>query len=288
MRILVSGTRGFLAPIVADHLEAHGHEVKRFDVMDPDSNGAGDVYTHALGCDAICHLGGWGDVYRCAEDPAGAFDANVGGTAHVVRAAKDHGCRLIHCGTWEQYGATGLTCGVLTETEPCRPIAPGPGSKLAYAASKHAAELCALANDVDSVSLRLGSAYGPGMRPNAVIPKWIALASKGKPIQVQGKGDQFRQWTHASDVAAAFRLACEGDAKGFRVFNVVADEVTTIAEMADTIASHYGVEVVHTEARAGDVPSARVSSELIQGVLGWKPTVSFKDGLAGMFTEGAA
>ncbi len=282
MKILVTGTRGFLAPIVADHLKAHGHEVRRFDVMDNDSNGPGDVYSHAVDSDAICHLGGWGDVYRCEEDPAGAFEANVGGTAHVVRACKDHGCKLVMASTWEVHGRVGLTRDTLQETDPCDP-------RGAYNASKYAAELCALNSGLSgAVALRLGSAYGPGMRPNAVIPKWIELASKGESIQVQGKGDQFRQWTHASDVAQAFRLACENDTRGFRVFNVVDEEVTTIADMAKTIAAQYGVEAVHTPARAGDVPSARVSSQLIRNVLGWKPAVSFKDGLAGMIEGKAA
>src|SRR5207249_11324604 len=71
--------------------------------------------------------------------------------------------------------------------------------------------------------LRLGTAYGSRMRQNAVIPSFVRTAIKGGPLTIRGDGEQFRQFTHVSDIAKAFELALAKGNPG-PAYNIVASE----------------------------------------------------------------
>jgi len=116
------------------------------------------------------------------------------------------------------------------------------------------------------------------MRNTAVIPSFIARAARKEPIEIHGTGDQFRQFTHASDIAKAFYLAIVANNPS-RVYNVVSPERVTIIQLATAIASRFGVRLEFRKPRPHDAPSVAVSSRLIEQELGWKAEVQFKDGL---------
>ena len=73
------------------------------------------------------------------------------------------------------------------------------------------------------MALRLGTAYGSGLRPNSVFRIFIDRARRGKPLTIQGDGMQSRQFTHTSDIARAFELAAHSRASGIAL-NVTAPE----------------------------------------------------------------
>jgi UDP-glucose 4-epimerase len=132
--------------------------------------------------------------------------------------------------------------------------------------------------DVPTVSLRLGTAYGTGMRPNAVIPVFVGKAAREEPITISGSGRQGRQFTHASDIGAAFVLALESDVRG-EVFNIVGDEAVSIRDLAEAVVRRLPTQITYGEARVGDVPSAAVSNQRAREVFGWQPTTAFERGL---------
>src|SRR5207248_1589939 len=125
------------------------------------------------------------------------------------------------------------------ERHPCAPTHP-------YSISKLAGDLATQSINsklsLSGVVLRLGTAYGPRMRTTAVIPSFIGRAARGEPIAIHGKGDQFRQFTHASDIARAFYLATVASRPG-RVYNVVSPEKVTVLQLAQAVASHFGVRL---------------------------------------------
>jgi UDP-glucose 4-epimerase len=131
---------------------------------------------------------------------------------------------------------------------------------------------------VPTVSLRLGTAYGPGLRPNSVFRIFIERARRGEPITIQGDGAQSRQFTHATDIARAFALAARSQVHEVAL-NTVSDRSVSIKELAELVVSRFSTELVFAPARPGDVPSAVVSSERAHEVLGWRAAVSFDDGL---------
>jgi UDP-glucose 4-epimerase len=283
MRVIVTGGAGFLGSHVADVLNEHGHEVtvvdsaetRRHRYMRADLLDLRSLESAFRGSDAICHLAAIGDVYLAGDKPALAAQTNVTGSANVCEAALLAGVRSVICAsTWEVYGAPQYQ--PIDEKHPTNPDHP-------YNITKLGGERLALAyghlrQGLRVAALRLGTAYGTRMRPNSVFSIFVQRAMRGEPITIQGTGQQGRQFTHARDIGLAFALAIEKAPNG-SVYNTVAEENVTIAQLAGYIAARIPTPIEHAAARKADVPSALVSSALIKKELGWQPQVRFRDGL---------
>lgn len=289
VRALVTGDAGFLGRHVADHLTRQGWEVTGFDLttradadyrsIQGDLTEADDVVAAARGHDVICHIGAIGDVYLAGERPELAAAVNGAGSANVAVAAREHGSKVVYASTWEVYGQPEYQ--PIDEDHPCDPDHP-------YSITKLAGERLLLAadalHDVPVLSLRLGTAYGTGLRPNSVFRIFIDRARRGEPITIQGDGSQSRQFTHTSDIARAFALACESDLRG-RALNVVAPESRSIKELMEIVVDRYPTEVTFEPARAGDVPPALVAADAAREHLGWEAETGFEDGMEELLQE---
>jgi UDP-glucose 4-epimerase len=283
MKVLVTGAAGFLGSHVAKRLRDEGWAVRSFDTQPVTIPGVesltGDLLDQdaveraTTGIDVVCHIAAIGDVYLAADRPELAAAVNVTGTSHIARAAARNGSRVVYASTWEVYGEPEYE--PLDEDHPCRPDHPYNITKLAGEQMLMAA--CRL-NGLSGLALRLGTAFGSGLRPNSVFRIFIDRARQGEPITIAGDGLQGRQFTHASDIAEAFRLAALSGASGIAL-NTVAPETTTIKELAERVVHRYPTDLTFGPARPGDVPPARVSAERIRQVLGWEPMTSFEAGL---------
>ncbi|HJQ91912.1 MAG TPA: NAD-dependent epimerase/dehydratase family protein [Acidimicrobiia bacterium] len=283
MRVVVTGAAGFLGRHVARRFRDQGWDVKGFDVTWFDEPGVGfvqgdltdanSVRTALEGCDVVAHIGAVGDVYLADRQPALAAEVNVVGTANVVEAALVHDARVIYASTWEVYGEP--VSEPINEDHPTMPDHP-------YSITKLAGESLLLSaarlRGLSGLALRLGTAFGSGLRPNSVFRIFLDKARGGEPITIQGDGSQGRQFTHASDIARAFELAAESDVTG-DAFNVVAPETVTIKELAEEIVARYPTDVSFGPKRLGDVPPALVSADRAARVLGWHADMTFSRGL---------
>ena len=107
---------------------------------------------------------------------------------------------------------------------------------------------------------------------------FIDRARRGEPITVQGDGSQGRQFTHVADIGRAFVLAARSDVHGM-VLNTVAPDMISIKELADLVVEKIPTDLTFGDPRPGDVPSARVSADRIEKVLGWSAEVPFDQGM---------
>ena len=283
MNVLVTGAGGFVAPHVANAFRDAGHTVRTTDArpvpFDPgsitaDFTNADKAAELMVGIDVVCHLGGVGDVYLALDQPEEAALANVVGTANLLKAAKNNGvARFIYTSTWEVYGEPEYQ--PLDEKHRCEPDHP-------YGITKLAGERIAMSYDAlkeqPVVALRLGTAYGTGMRPNSVFSIFINKARRTEPLTVQGSGAQARQFTHVSDIATAFVLAADSDVRG-EVINIVAEESISIRQLAEMIAAEIPTTIEQVPARTGDVASAVVNSQKAEKLLGWRAKMTFRSGL---------
>jgi UDP-glucose 4-epimerase len=285
MKVLVTGGAGFLGSHVVDALATAGHDACVFDVKRPqhgqfsrfilgDLMRLEDVRAAAATVDAICHLGAVGDVYLAFSNPPLAASLNAVGTTHVMEAALQHGLhKVVYASTWEVYGHPHYQ--PMDELHPCGPDHP-------YNITKLAGERLALAydalKDVPVIALRLGTAYGLRMRPNSVFSIFINRAREMQPITIQGTGSQSRQFTHARDIGRAFVAALESSRHN-AVYNITGTELISIRQLAEMVVAVLPAEIVFTEARAGDVPPAQISSKKAEKELGWASQVSFQEGL---------
>jgi len=282
MKVLVTGGAGFVGTHVVNALIAAGHDPYVFDIQEPrygtfvrgDLTRLDDLVAATADVDAVCHLGAVGDVYLAFENPPLAAALNVTGTAHVMEAALRNKLRkVVYASTWEVYGHPQYQ--PLDELHPCAPDHP-------YNITKLAGEHLALSYDalkgVPAVALRLGTSYGPYMRPNSVFSLFINKAKARQPITIQGTGGQSRQFTHARDIGRAFVAALESDAHG-SMYNIAAEEKISIKQLAELVAAELPTDIVYTEARVGDVPPASISSAKARRELGWSSQVPFQEGL---------
>jgi UDP-glucose 4-epimerase len=283
MKVLVTGAAGFVAPHIARAFQQGGHDVYLTDVraggeatsiLAADLTSLEDMLRVTEGIDLVCHLGGVGDVYLALERPDVAASANVVGSATLLEACKRNGVnKLVYASTWEVYGRPQYQ--PIDENHPCNPEHP-------YSITKLAGERLVMAYDnllgFPGVALRIGTAFGEGMRPNSVFSIFIRRAMAGEPITIDGSGEQSRQFTHVSDIAQAFLLAATSDLRG-EALNVVSAQSVSIRELAEWVSEELPTSVTFGDPRPGDVPSARVCSDKAERLLGWKARVDFREGL---------
>lgn len=291
LRVLVTGCSGFLGSYVSEAMVRAGHDVVGVDLNPPsdrtlhfesvDFTSRDQLGPILHNVDSVCHLGGIGDVYLAERDPGLAFRINAHGSLVVHDACVAAGvATLVHASTWEVYGRPIFQ--PMDETHPCNP-------ESAYSISKLAGELCVRmpisGSALRVVVLRLGTAYGQRMRDTAVISKFISLGRQGSSMPVQGTGKQFRQFTHARDIANGFLLATNHP-NSIGIYNLLAQQRTSIIDLAKMISSHFGNSIELKPARGGDPPSVQVSSKRAEQELQWSPKVSLEAGIAELINGG--
>jgi len=288
-RVLVTGSSGFLGPYVTDELTKAGHEVAGFELAQPrlpvasffkgDFTVKPELMPVLRGIDVVCHLGGIGDVYLAEQDPSRAFLVNAFGTKVVCDACVDS-CieKLVYASTWEVYGKP--ISAPIDEEHPCNP-------ESSYSISKLAGELFVRSADdqhgIDTIVLRLGTAYGPSMRKSTVISRFIHQSMTGSPLTINGDGSQFRQFTHAVDMGRAF-VAALRHSPPRQIYNIVSEESVTMLELAHLISKESEERIEFLPSRQHEPASAQVSSMKALKNLHWKQTIRFEDGLKNLIT----
>jgi UDP-glucose 4-epimerase len=127
--------------------------------------------------------------------------------------------------------------------------------------------------------LRYGIPYGPRMREELVIARFVRAAQRGEPITIAGSGDQHRNFVYVEDLAEAHVLAL-GPAAANRTLALEGDTPVTINEIADAVRHLIGpVPVRHVPGRAADYQGTAISNQLAKDVLNWSPTTSLAEGM---------
>jgi nucleoside-diphosphate-sugar epimerase len=117
-----------------------------------------------------------------------------------------------------------------------------------------------------------------------VIPLFFSAARDGHTATIHGDGAQTRDFTYVDNVVEANLLAASGPAERVNgsVVNVGAGGRTSLVELRGMIEEVTGrrVAVSHGPPRPGDVRDSLASLERAEAVLGYRPSVSLREGLA--------
>jgi UDP-glucose 4-epimerase len=233
-----------------------------------------DALAREIGqADVVCCLAGSGDATWCNDNPSEALAANVETSARAVDLAQAlNASRVMIASTWEVYGQDAAP--VATERSRTNPHVP-------YGAIKLAAERFAVAvaatRGMPTVVIRMGSAYGPGMRIEGALSAFVKAGISGVPIRVNG-GDQRRSFTYVSDIADAWVLLAELDVVR-EIYNASAAPSCAIAELARLVATRFDVDIEFSQPKTDEPPSLTISSEALFSDTGWVPRVEIGEGL---------
>jgi UDP-glucose 4-epimerase len=290
MRIAVTGGSGFIGSHVVDRLIDAGHTLFVLDTRPPhrpdvtyrqvDLSDLGGLVQATRDADVVFHLAAVSNVNDAYEHPVGTVRINVTGTVNVFEASRRNnvGRTVLASTVWVYAGAHGD--GPLDEEAPFHL----PSAGHIYTSSKIAGELIAHnyneLYDTPFTILRYGIPFGPRMREQLVIPRFVQMALAGDTITVHGDGSQFRNYVYVEDLADAHVLALSDEAEN-EVFNLEGAEPITIRRVTEAIRDTLGipVSVEFGEVRPGDYAGKEVSAEKVKDVLGWAPTTMFEDGM---------
>src|SRR5947209_1967115 len=132
---------------------------------------------------------------------------------------------------------------------------------------------------LETTVLRFGIPYGPRARPAAVIPSFVNRARSGEALTIAGTGEQQRVFVYVEDLAEGVVRGLRPAAVG-RTYNLAGRETTTIRGLAEIVREEVGgVEIVHTEGRAGDLAGAAVCSKRAEQELDWTASTPLREGV---------
>jgi len=297
---LVTGGAGFIGSHLVERLLEDGHEVivldnlssgrmenlesvknqQRLTVRRVDISNYGEIEPLFRGVDWVFHLAALADIVPSIQHPLKYHRSNVDGTFAVLEAARSAAVgRLVYAASSSCYGIPDEF--PTPETAPIRPMYP-------YALTKYLGEQYVLhwnkVYKLPCVSLRLFNVYGPRSRTTgaygAVFGVFLAQKLAGKPFTVVGEGTQTRDFTFVTDVVDAFVCVAESAIDG-EVLNVGSGNTYSVNHLVSLL----GGDVVHIPKRPGEPDCTFADTRKISQMLGWKPRVSFEDGVQNMLQD---
>ncbi len=312
---LVTGAAGFIGSNLVETLLKLGQKVRGLDnfytgyrrnleelknCVSPGAWGnfefiEGDICVPAVcqsacaGADYVLHQAAMGSVPRSMEDPLTSFDINVGGTMHMLVAAREQRVnRFVYASSSAVYGDhPGLP---KIESQIGNQLSP-------YAATKLADELFAnvfsKCYGLEVIGLRYFNVFGRRQDPNgayaAVIPKWIDSLIRRETVFINGDGQTSRDFCYVANVVQANLLAAaQAPASATaQAYNIALNQRTTLTELyhllQDMLAkadpSIAGQNPVYRDFRAGDVMHSQADISLAGSQLGFAPTHGLREGL---------
>lgn len=286
----MTGGAGFIASHVVDALLARGDEVAVIDDLSTGrrENVAAGATLHevtiadtaavagafaAARPEVVFHLAAQVDVRRSVTDPIYDLAVNVGGTVHVLEAAREARVRhVVFASTGGAiYGETDIV--PTPEDAPERPLAPYGQAKLA--AEGYLRVLGGL-HGMSVTCLRLANVYGPRQDPlgeGGVCAIFCGAAVAGRVVTIFGAGEQTRDFVYVGDVVDACLRAAEGAT--FGPFNVGTGVETSVNELAERL----GLSAEHAPPRAGEVERSCLDATRAARELGWTAATGLAAGL---------
>jgi nucleoside-diphosphate-sugar epimerase len=299
LKILVTGSAGYLGSLVCQFLLQAGHQVRGldrlmyggrpllhlfaqdgFEFVKADVRDEAQVTAALQGVDAVVHLAAIVGDPACAQDEAAARSVNLAASVALVDAAVEMGVgRFVFASTCSNYGRMPDVSLLATEDQALSPVS-------LYAETKVAVEnhLGETDGSMAWTVLRLATLYGlsPRMRFDLTVNQFVMEAiTLGKLVVF---GEQFwRPYVHVRDAARAVACVLESPtaAVSRAVFNVGdTNENYRKIDLVKIIEERLGSIEVQYVHRDEDPRDYRVSFERVRSTLGYHVTRRVPDGVA--------
>lgn len=307
LNVLVTGADGFIGSHLVEHLFALGANVTALCFHHGrDGRGwldavptavrrdlrviRGDVRDHALvhrvlaDQDTVFHLAALVSVRQSHAAAQSFIETNVLGTLNVLEAARDFRVRrIVHTSTGDVYGPgkSGLPVG---ENSPLRPQSPYEASKIA---ADMLVEAYARSYGLPAVTLRPFETFGPRQSDWALVPS-IIRQFVDPSVQTIDAGDpaEARDLTFVTDVVTAFLAVAVADQVDYgRAYNAGSGTARSVREILELVRPIIGTEKPLSSntwpaAVAAPPASPIADTASFELLTGWRPLVSFEEGVA--------
>jgi len=305
--VLVTGGAGFIGSHLVERLLSEGKRVVAIDDLStgsrenlalPLSNGNFELIPSKISqcseldalvkdAESIYHLAAAVGVELVVNSPIHVLETNLHETEVVLKAAAPNRVPVLLTSTSEVYGKSQKPA--FSEDDDLL-IGPPHQARWSYACSKLMDEFLALAFATEQglpvVIARLFNTVGPRQtgRYGMVLPRFIAAAKAGEPLQVYGDGNQTRCFCYVSDaVEALLRLQNCPEARN-QVFNIGGSEEVAINDLAKLVIESFGSKsdikhIPYSQAYApgfDDMRRRKPVVEKLARVTGFRPSISLK------------
>jgi UDP-glucose 4-epimerase len=222
------------------------------------------------------------NILVSTRNPLEDYETNIGGTLHVLLAARAAGVdRIVYTSSTSVYGNPRYL--PVNEDDHLSLLTP-------YAVSKLAGENYCMAfyesYGLPTTAVRYSNLYGPGQDPAnpycGVVARFTEALFAGRPPVVHGDGNQTRDFTYIDDAVEATLLAAVSERAVGEVFNVGTGVETRVNELALLLGRIVGSELVPEHHDRRDVDNIRrrvVNIEKTRRALRWVPEVTLEEGL---------
>ena len=296
MNFLITGAAGFLGSSLANHLAREGHQVRGIDdlstgdpqALAPDVHFTrGDVsdrpklWTLLQEVDVVYHLAARVSVPESVLYPRDYNNVNVGGTVALMEAMRDVGVRRV------VLTSSGAVYGDQADQPLTESLTPNPRSP--YAVSKLSAEYYVRTIGrlwgIETVSLRIFNAYGPGQHLPAshppVVPHYLKQALRGGTLVAHGDGSQTRDYVYVDDVVSALVAAATAPNINGLVINVGSGTETSVSDLIGAVMEATGskADVIYNAQTTGGVSRMRADISLAIQKLNYHASVGLGKGL---------
>ena len=297
---LITGVGGFIGSSLARAVLARGEQVRGIDnfatgrrenladILDKIDFHESDILDlpamkkACAGADFVFHEAAIPSVPKSVLDPVASNQANVDGTVNVLVAARDAKVkRVVYAASSSVYGDTPTL--PKREAMTPNPISPYAVAKLA---SEHYMTSFYRCYGLETVSLRYFNIFGPRQDPSSpysgVLAKFITQMLSGQRPTMFGDGEQSRDFTYIDNAVDANLLACRAPSQvAGQVFNVATGRRISLNETFRALQKliGYSGEADYGPERGGDIKHSLSDISKAEAQLGYKPKVSFEEGL---------
>ena len=312
MKILVTGSAGFIGMHTVLRLLRDGHDVVGVDNLSPyydvglkrarlarlsspcfvqiemdlvDAAAAGALFARER-FDRVVHLAAQAGVRQSLVDPHAYTANNVTGFLNVLE-----GCRhcavehLVYASSSSVYGANSVL--PFSEDQPTdHPVS-------LYAATKRANELMAHSYShlfgLPATGLRFFTVYGPWGRPDMSPISFARAILAGEPIKVFNHGRMKRDFTYVDDIVEGVvrTLAippgpCAESGARHAIYNIGNHQAVGLEEYIDTLAGALGRPAIkdYQPMQAGDVEATYADNSRLAALTGFAPSTPLHEGIA--------
>lgn len=226
--------------------------------------------------DGVVNLAAWAGVRASVKNPWIYVDSNMTGTLNMLELCRHSGLgKFIVASTSSIYGENPPypTPESASSNEPLQP----------YAASKKGAEAMTHAYHhlygIDATIVRFFTVYGPAGRPDLSIFRFVQWISEGRPVRVNGDGEQSRGFTYIDDIARGVISALKP--VGYEIINLGGHEVITINDLVKLVEDVVGKKAViqYGPPDLADMRSNWADVSKARTLLGWEPQYTMRAGI---------